>query len=431
MTHKRQVWGKYCSWFPSQVAYPSSPEEVRDILLHAQKSRLKIRTIGSLHSMNDLCKTSDIQIHTDKLCKVINIDKQSLTIKVESGIKIKHLQELLAAEGLTLPNQGYIVEQSVAGAIATATHGSGKTGTLSSFVEEIELISAKGELHVLTPASNPHLFSAAVVSLGCLGVVSTVTLRCIPQQKLHLSKVKMSVQPLLDQLSSIREHNDFYQLVINPYSDEALTWQFRKTDEPLRHCFYYQLRRLMGKALAIFAFDILPPPTWLVPTVVKTYMTLSPFKGCVDYGYHLLSPADEGHYVEEEIAVPIAHFEKALLATRKLIDEFNVKGTRVVAIILVRFAEADAYGYLSPTLNRKTAYISLITIAKPGYQELFEAVEQALYAYEGRPHWGKVHFLNRDRVAKLYPETYPSFIAARRELDPEGVFANDYIERLF
>lgn len=427
---KRQTWGKHAIWHPCEAIYPTSLEELRRIVEKARGEHAKMRVAGSLHSLNLLCATSGIQIHTDKLCRVLVIDKTQRTVKVESGIKIKKLLEMLAKENLTLPNQGYIVEQSVAGAIATATHGSGKTGTFSSFIQEIELLDANGRLHQLTPNTDPHLFSAAVVNLGCLGIVYSVTLKCIPLEKLHLTKAVAKLATLAS-LPDLLTKYDYFQFILNPYSDDVLIWHYQKTKENIHHRWLFKLNWLLIKLLAVISFDFLKPPYWLMPLNIKIYMKISPFKSCVDYSYQLLSPADEGHYIEEEIAIPLNHLEKALTVTRNLVDRYSQKKIRPVAVILVRFANPDEFGYLSPALRRDTAYISLIAISKSGYRELFKEFEISLYQFEGRPHWGKAHSLTKERIESLYGDNYARFKEARRELDPEGLFANEYIETLF
>lgn len=431
MSNKRQTWGKYHTWHPSEVLHPSNLEELRQILAKARSKHSKIRPIGSSHTMNTLCATSEIQIETDKLCRVLFIDKQRLKVKTEAGIKIYKLLECLAKEGLTLPNQGYIVEQAIAGAVATATHGSGRTGTLSSFVEEIELLDANGTLHTLTPSSDEHLFSAALVNLGCLGIVYSLTLTCIPLEKLNLAKVRSSLPRTLEQLDTLLQTNDYFQFVIDPYSDSVITWLYHKTQEGLKNRLSYKIRWLANKMLAYIAFDLKLYPWWLIPQIIKIYMKISTMKCCIDYSCNLLSPADDGHYVEEEIAIPFEKFKEALSATRQIIDRFGQQKKRFVAVILIRFANAEKYGYLSPAIGRQTAYISLITIAKEGYKDLFQEFETALYAFQGRPHWGKINFLTRQKVAELYGPNYELFREAKQTLDPAGIFSNEHIDRLF
>jgi len=427
---KRYNWGKYNSWHPRKALYPSSLDELQLIVAKAKENHEKIRIAGSLHSMNAICETSEIQVHTDKLDKILQIDKARKTVRTEGGIKIYTLLEILAHEGLTLPNQGYITDQSIAGAISTATHGSGKTGTLSSFVEEIELVDGQGKIHHLTPASNPHLFSAAVVSLGCLGIIYALTLRCIPLEKLRLSKLRTNRASLAPKFSEVIKE-EYFQFALDPYSDEIIQWQYSKTTEAIQNRWKYLLNWLLIKSFAICTLDIMPTPYWLLPHLLKIYFAASPIKNCIDYSYKLLSPADEGHYIEEEIAVPQVYFGQALAETRWIIDQFRKQKKCFVAIILLRFADADPYGYLSPAKGRQTGYISLITIAKKGYKELFQEFENSMYKFQGKPHWGKEHSLTKEKASQLYGEDYIKFVEAKKELDPAGIFSNAYIDTLF
>ena len=425
--HKRHNWGKSQIWFPKEIIYPKSLEELRQAIHEAKSKHLKIRLAGSLHSLNALCTTNDIQIHTDKLNQVLFLDEKNLKVKVQGGIKIKTLLSFLAKYNLTLPNQGYIAEQTIAGAIATATHGSGNTGTMSSFVEELELLDANGFLHTLSPSINEHWFSAAVVNLGCLGIVYSLTLRCIPLVKLHLTKVKSDLNTTLKKLPEFLQKYEYFQFFIDPYSNMTLCWLYQKTDEKIKRRLIYNLHWILNKTLAVLSFDFFSPPWWLMPFMIKTYMHTSSLRSCVDFSYRLLSPADEGHYVEEEIAVPFEHFKEALSVTREIINKHSAQKKRIVAVILIRFATSDRYGYLSPAAERKTAYISLITIAKTGYQDLFKEIETSLYQYQGRPHWGKTNFLTQPIVSQLYGTKYLQFSQVQNELDPSCLFLNNYM----
>ncbi|MCE5319350.1 MAG: FAD-binding protein [Parachlamydia sp.] len=425
MTYNREVWGKYSAWHPQQVIYPSDLEQLQEAVRSAGSN---MRAAGSLHSMNDICATPGIQIHTDELNQLLELKSEK--VKVQGGIKIWDLQEQLRLNGLTLPNQGYIREQSIAGATATATHGSSlATGTLSSFIEEIELVEVSGILRRLSPQNDAHLFSAAVVSLGCLGVIYSLTLRCIPDRNLHLTKAKGRLVPTLEQLPALLTENDYFQFMISPYDDTVMTFGYRRTEEACRKEWGYRARRLIVKALAVSAMDLFYIPAWFAPQLFRILATVSPID-CIGPG-EILSPADEGHYVEQEIAVPLDKLEEALAVTRGIVDHYSSRSVRPLILQLIRFAKKDLYGYLSPALDRDTAYISHISIAKEGYMELFKDVEMALYAFEGRPHWGKVHFLTKERAMQLYGNNYTLFREARQQLDPSGRFSNAYTDRIF
>lgn len=431
MSFKRTNWSKNEVWHPSECVYPSSLEELRQIIERARKEHKKIRAIGSLHSYNKLCRTNDIQLHTDKLCRVLTVDKQALKIKVEAGIKLVSLLKVLAENGLTLPNQGYITEQSIAGVIATATHGSGHTGTYSSFIEEIELLDAQGNLHILNPISTPHLFSAAVVNLGCLGIVYSVTLRCIPLGKLQLKKFVEPLSKVVEEIPGMFAMHDSIQYSFDPFSNNVLVWTYQKTDEPYQNRLRFSFWWYIVKALNILALEILPSPQALIPNSTAMYIHLSTFKSCINDSHLILSPADEGRYIEEEIAVPFEYTDKAAHIARELINRHQNHGRNTVALYVMRFVEPDIYGYLSPTLNRKSTYITLVSYVKEGYLDIFKEWEEALLPLGGRPHWGKIHFLTKEKIALLYGENYTRFKQAKQELDPEGLFSNEHIDALF
>lgn len=428
---KHRNWSRVQFWIPKEVVYPSSIEELKKIILSAKERKLKIRAIGSLHSFNDLCVTPNIQIHTDKLNKVLSIDHQKMTVRVEGGMKLKALLKHLAKEGLTLPNQGYILSQSIAGAIATATHGSGKEGTMSSFIEEIELIDADGKLQILSPKTNEHLFSAAVVHLGCLGIIYALTLRCIPLHRLKLTKFKSNLNACLKDLPQLLKTYDHFMFAVCPYTERAICIGYQKTGEEVRGRWHYLVHRALLKTIFVLGFEYLPAPRWYFPYLFRIYSAFSANFSCTDESYRILSPEDEGLYVEEEIAVPVHDLENAIKDAKKTILQYAQNHPLIVSAIYVRFAGPDRYGYLSPSLDQPVAYLSFVTRIKKGYRELFHEFEKALFNYQGRPHWGKIHTLTKEKVEELYPQTYRRFVEAKKTLDPSGLFSNDYIDRLF
>jgi len=430
MHNKKSNWGSYHRWHPRVILRPKSKEELCEIVRKAAQEKKKIRVVGACHSMNELCATQAIQIETHQLCNILNLNTDKSEVTVEAGITIRAFLHELAAHNLTLPNQGYIVDQSLAGAIGTATHGSGKTGTLSSFVKEIQLIDGRGELRTLSSEKDPHLFSAAVVHLGCLGIIYAITLRCAPLRKLHLRKRSVGADELIHKAPQLLEEHAYFQYMINPYADQAVWFQYTPSNDSVQHRWAYRLRWGVSKVLATLFFDVLPSPWWSMPALMCLYFWISRVRSCTDYSYRLLSPADEGHYIETEIAVPMRYYNEAIDTVRTVLNKHSRKKSRLVALLLVRFANADEQGYLSPSYREDVVYISLITIAKAGYKDLFNEVETALYTYQGRPHWGKVHFLDTKTIQHLYGERFELFLQAREELDPKGLFMNEYLQRL-
>lgn len=424
MTKKKINWSKTETWTPREEYSPSSLEELQTIIKKADVENRKIRVVGSLHSFCSICNTSDIQILTDKLNRVLSIDKSNLLVKVEGGIKIKDLIKALVKQNLTLINQGYITKQSLAGALSTATHGTGHTGTLASQVESLELVDAQGKLWNLSAQNNPHLFHAALVNLGCLGVIYSITLRCIPQRKLKMSKQMYPLGEILKNLNEWTSETDFFQIWISPDKDKGIVFAANVTQEEIQKRWLYKFKRALGTLLVKFFYQYSPSPQWLFYKAFRVYGFLTAIRSCVDYSENLLSPADEGIYVEEEIALSFEHTEKGIQVAKEIVKKYPA----IIGTILVRFTEEDEYGYLSPSTGRKTAYVTLICLVKKGYQQAFEDFENALLPLGGRPHWGKINTLTPEKIAQLYGKNYERFLEARQELDPEGIFSNDYIE---
>lgn len=432
MTNKIQCWGKSETWYPTSIYTPESLNDLRELLAKAKEENLPVHVLGSAHSMNDIAVTPGIMIRTEKLCHVLNIDKEKMTIHVEGGIKIHDLLDVLIKEGLTLPNQGYILEQAIAGAIATSTHGSGQTGTLSSFVTSIELLDSNGKLHLLDPQTTPELFSAACVHLGCLGVIYTVKLKCVPLFKLELSKELHPLKDTLENLDQLTSSNPFFQICFDPYNKTMMLWKYKLTDKPPQGRWKYKLKRLLIKFISWLSFDSWAPVVFdSVPLGLKFFMNVAKIKSCVDFAPLILSPADEGHYIEIEIAVPYEHFKSALQDVQDILTRYESAGVRPISLLMLRFVEADTQGFMSTAYQRKTGYISLIGFMIPGYSNLFREVQEALYKYKGRPHWGKVNFLTKEQMPELYGDAYYQFIEAKKTLDPENRFSNAFSKRLF
>lgn len=432
MAYKIYSWGRFLRWIAEEAYHPASLEELKKIVIDAKARRLKIRVGGSLHTLNELIVSHEIQVFLDKLDKILAIDKVNLRMRAEGGIKLSKLVDDLAKEGLALPNQSYVLKQSLAGALATATHGTGHTGTLCSFVEEIELLDCNGNLRTLSPKENLHLFNAALVNLGCCGIVYSVTLKVIPVRKLKLVKTEVNLDESLQDFLSLQHNQDHILYLANPYIQQAVINCFKQTDEEPQNLWLLKFKWICRKAIACASMNLgIYPPCFMIPPTAGLFLKLSTIESAVDYNYKILSPDDAGYWAEEEINVPFEKLESALADVRAIIQKYADKRASMISMIALRFVSPDTYGYLSPAAGRLSAYISMIANRKKGFSKIFKEVEEALYKYGGRPHWGKVHFLTRERVAELYGKNHARFIDAMHELDPEGMFINEYAAKLF
>ncbi len=431
MATRLQSWGNFLTWLAEEVYAPTSLEELKKIIAIANLRGARIRTGGSFHTLNPLYISKEIQIVTENLNKVLLIDKENMRVKVQGGIKLYTLLEVLAKEGLTLPCQSYITKQSAAGLIATATHGTGKTGSMCSIVEEIELLDYNGHVHKLSPEKNEHLFNGALVSLGCFGVIYSVTFRCISRYKLKLNKYEQKLEDTLNELPTILKIHDNVLIHINPYKKLAYPSCYQITDEPTTNRIIPNIKWFIRKTIAFISMNLpFYPPRFLIPPFLNLFLKASRIKNQVDYNDFILSPSDDGNWVEEEFFVSMDVLKEALNTVIEIVNKSRKEGNTMVVPVTLRFIDADSYGYMSPFYNNPTVAISVVAIPKEGYNNLFKEIETALSKFKARPHWGKIHFLNKQDVLDLYGSNVLLFNSVRHLLDPHKMFYNYYIEHL-
>jgi L-gulono-1,4-lactone dehydrogenase len=430
-------WGRNQTCNPHKIFYPKSKEELRALIQEAKNNNYKIHAYGSSHAWSDIV-CSEYLINTDSLNKVLVIDKERLRVTVEGGIKLEALNKALAQEGLALENLPDMTAMSIAGLTATATHGTGHTGTLADFIEEIELLTADGTLRTLSLQQNPEHFEAARTSVGALGVIYSLTLKCVPLFKVKYSRTAITWPELQKTYKDLYNKNDYFMFLWNPYTDKAVTYSFNKTDaEPTTAAnafLWFKQKLFLGYWTGAFWVQFFEWFPHLMPKFMDFLFDASQIKDYVDYGYKLLArshgPRDEVIYEEEEIAIPIESLDKALEDVRRITDKYRKENFYVFMWgILFRFVKADTHSLLSTTSGRDTVYIS---ITAPKVNEAFyREFEEAMLKYKGRPHWGKINFLDSKRAKDLYGKQFEQFIKVRKELDPTGMFSNAFTERVF
>lgn len=217
---------------PAETLRPGSVEELAAGIVRARDAGLTVRVAGAGHSFGDLVCTDGVLLSLDGLSGIQHLDPVTGLVKVGAGTRLHELNPLLAEAGRALPNLGDIDQQSVAGAISTATHGTGAgLGNLATQVEELELVAADGQVHHLRGGDD---LLAARVSLGALGVISSVTLRTVPAFRLHGVDVRRPLDDVLDALDEHVDGNDHFEFFVFPHTHHALTRTNNRTSEPPR-----------------------------------------------------------------------------------------------------------------------------------------------------------------------------------------------------
>ena len=422
-------WGRTQRCEPAAVETPASELEVREAIRRARAAGQRVKVVGSGHSFTDIACTDGRMLTLDALNRVVAVDEATRLVTVEAGMTIQRLNDELALRGLALPNLGDIDRQSLAGAIATATHGTGaRFGGLATFVRGLQMITADGEALRCSADEEPEVFHAARVGLGALGVVTAVTLQCVPAFTLHHVERSHAVDDVLadlDRYVDTNEHFEFYWL---PHTDRCSTIENNRTDEAPRVKSAY--KRWRAEILypnyffgALVAAGRLRPS--LVPRLNRVVASGAGSTELVERSDRVLIATRLVRFAEMEYCVPRARALEAVQGVRDVIDR---TGLRVSFPIEVRFTAPDDIP-LSTAYGRDTCYVAVHMAHGVPYEEYFRRVEDVMNGLEGRPHWGKLHFQTAATLAPRYPE-WDRFQAVRRKLDPDGCFANAYLDRV-
>jgi L-gulonolactone oxidase len=425
------VWGNWAGdqrCAPAAIERPASTGEVRAAVERAVAEGRRVRVAGAGHSFTAAVLTHGVLVSLERMRAVLDADPSSGRVRVQGGITLRELNAELARRGLALENLGDIDAQTIAGAIATATHGTGATlPNLSAQVQEVELVTAAGDV-VTLDGSDPDGLLAARVAVGALGVVTAVTLRC---REAYVLRGIDAPMPLDDVLAALDEHVDghrHFELFVFPHSDVALTRTNDVVEGPPRPP--SRARAWLDDVLlANHAFHALCLAGRAVPRAIpalnRVVTRAAGSRVRVDRSDRIFVSPRLVRFTEMEYALPRAAAAPALRAIREVIDR---EGFAVNFPIELRFVAGDD-ALLSPAHGRDTAYLAVHAFRGMAWQAYFRAVEAIADSHGGRPHWGKRHFQTAATLAPRYPG-WQRFRAVRRRLDPAGVFTNAYTDRV-
>jgi L-gulono-1,4-lactone dehydrogenase len=414
---------------PAAVATPGSIEEISAALARARAEDRRVRVVGSGHSFSDIALTDGLQLRLERLTRVLDLDRSSGLVRVQAGITIRELSARVAEHGLALENLGDVDAQTIAGAISTATHGTGATlRNISAQVAELTLVLADGSLMRCAPDEDADVFRAARVSLGALGVIAEVTLRCMPAFTLRGHDAPRPLADALERFEELALANDHFEFFVFPHAEVALTRTNNRTDEPPRPrgriSAYANDILLTNHAFGLFcrAGRRLPGR---IPQINRLVTRLAGSSTRVDRSDHIFASPRLVRFTEMEYALPRAATPEAVRRVMALVPE---RGFAVPFPIEVRTAAADD-AFLSTAAGRDSGFVAVHMFEGMAYEPYFRAVEAIMDDLGGRPHWGKRHFQTAATLRPRYPD-WDRFQALRARLDPRGRFANDYTERV-
>lgn len=429
--HGRASWSNWAgnqACAPTSIRAPRSEGELAAIVRQAAEAGTRVKCVGAGHSFTPIACTDGVMVDLRHYAQVLEHDGDARTITTQTGITLSALSAELDRRGLALENLGDIAYQSIAGATATATHGTGwQFGNISSRIIGLRIVTGDGSIINATATENPEVLDAARVGVGALGIVSTITLQVVKAFRLHAIEEPMRLDELLadfDGYMSSADHVEFYWV---PHTAWALTKRNRRTDEPAVP--RGRVKQVVDDVLLPnVGFGALCRIGRRRPSLIPRLATILPSTGRVDYtdrSDKVFTSPRLVRFYEMEYAIPRQAVPEALNRVRRLVDE---RGLRISFPVEVRVAAPDDIP-LSTAHGRATGYIAVHVYKGTPYDAYFQGVETIMNSYGGRPHWGKMHFQRADVLADRYPR-WDDFQAVRRRVDPAGLFTNPYLERV-
>ncbi|MEP6755690.1 MAG: D-arabinono-1,4-lactone oxidase [Chthonomonadales bacterium] len=411
----RTNWAGNYHYAAPRLLLPKTVEEVQEMVAQSTK----VKALGTRHSFNGIADCEEKQISLADLEPTFEIDHKLNRVTVDGAARYSSICEGLHLDNYALHNLASLPHISVAGAVATATHGSGVgNGNLATSVRAFELVRANGEVIHISRDANPGTFACAAVHLGALGLVTKVTLDLVPTFDVR--------QTVFRNLSFARLDRDFDEIVSSAYSVSLFTdwrgdhvgqvWLKERTDEAN----HYLEPEFFG---AISATEPMHPIAELSAENCTEQMGVAgPWHERLPHFRHDFTPS-AGDEMQSEYFIPRKFAREAIAAIRQIGDRVSPH----LMISEIRTIDADSL-WMSPCFEEPSIAIHFTWVMDwPSVQALLPVIEAALEPFDVRPHWGKLFTMSRETLRSKYRKL-SDFEALATELDPTGKFRNLFLQ---
>ncbi|KAF7193177.1 putative D-arabinono-1,4-lactone oxidase [Pseudocercospora fuligena] len=456
--HVHYTWARTFQSRPELYIKPRTLPEIQKIVTLARRCRKRLVAVGCGHSPSDLTCSSSWMVNLDDFSKVLKVDKAKKTLLVEGGIRLRRLNDEANQHGLTMRNLGSIDEQSIVGAISTATHGSSlRHGLLSDSVRSLRIVLANGQAVRCSRDQNQELFKAALVSLGALGIVVEVEFEMIDACNIEWTQTLLPLNEILRTWdNTLWTQKEYTRVWWMPYMKRAIVWSAEKTDQPLRapvdswyggSVGFHTYHNLL--ALSNWFPSILPWVEWFVFGMQYGFRTGQSTSAVEPLRTGLLMNCLYSQFVNEW-ALPLSDGPEAIERLSAWLNgeprekheiPFSSKGLYVHCPIEVRVSDTSKdpdrvrpyldntaeYGptlYLNATLYR--AYLK----DPPCRDRYYEAFEWLMRKMGAKPHYAKnFMYTSSEQVQELLGNGLQQWAKVRDEADPEGMFIGEWHRR--
>ena len=387
-------WSGSLRFVPATIKNPKSENELVDIVHENFRHGVRCKLVGAGHSSSPLVRTHQILIDLNNFKGVVSQNKKDQTVTFRAGVTVHEANMALQKMELALFNTGDVDVQTLAGAISTGTHGSGKSlQNLASILQGVRLVRFNGEVEEFNEKHDPDVMKAMRVSLGALGIFSEITVKVEPLVPMHRMEFFTGIDTCVAEFNRLAEENRNLDFYFYSRSDEV---KIRILNEE-------------GKGSRSVAFE---------------HYCKDEKRGFVG---EILPRERVLKFDEMEYALPFDNGMPCFLEIRKRIKEKHRK--EVAWRVLYRTIKSDE-NYISSHYGRDSVSISLHHNAGLPFREFFSDIEPIFIAYGGRPHWAKIYSAKAQALNTLYPE-WNKFQQLRARLDPAEFFLNDHLAELF
>ena len=417
--------GHWSNWSGSQqsspqIIQPSSLEALQCVV----RTHPKIRTVGAGHSFSALAKTNELLVNLDHFRGIAAHDDTLCQSTIYAGTRLFRLGDKLSVFNQALINQGDIDRQSLAGAVATGTHGTGTDlGCLSAYIKGFELVTADGEALWCDTEQNSELFQAGRVSLGCLGIMTQIKMQCRPMYRLKEQVRLCSISELTENLEQWKQqhrHIEFWSFV---HSSQVILKTLDETQEPIQTKANEWLDEDILLKFCAELTRLCPMLNACLQKLVGVFVQPST---AVDWSSRIFPAVRETRFNEMEYQLPVA---QGLACWEELMHSFKKASVPMFFPLEFRYVQGDDI-WLSPFYQQDSVSISVHQFYKQDYHQIFQIAEPIFWKYGARPHWGKLHSLQARNLCELYPK-WDHFMTLRQQFDPQQKWLNPHLENLF
>jgi FAD-linked oxidoreductase len=418
-----QNWSGSEHAYPSQRLAPNNLDELKKVL---SDGVAPIRCVGAGHSFNGQCATNGTLLALDNFSGLVSHHAATYTAVVKAGTRLQQLGELLEKIGQDMVNIPDVNKQTLAGAIATGTHGSGYSlPALHGRVQSFKLLTVQGQELECSASQNADMFHAALVGLGSFGVVTEYTLQNWPLAYTERQVTMLPLEDLLADWTNLYQKNRNAEFFYIPFTGLAMKVLHNQTDKPVTpRGEDKDMESLMDlKKLR----DYMSWSPSLRRRIAQMVADNHGTEYAVDYGWKLLASERSVRFHEMEYHLPL---DAQIPALKEVIAVIEKQRADVFFPIEARVVKGDENAWLSPFYQQDTGSIAVHAYYEDDYQFLYTLIEPIFKRYGGRPHWGKMHSLGDKDFALLYPQ-WQQVQAIRQQLDPQGKLLNAYTKKIW